>query len=99
MDVVPRVAPSVVAPPDLTIPLPDWHADAVCVSADPSAFFPEKGEPAGPAVAICQVCPVQGDCLQEAMEFEAGDLTLVVGVRGGLTPNERRELLRQHQAA
>ena len=95
-----RLAPSIVAGlPDLTVPLPDWHRQAVCISADPDIFFPEGGKPATSAVALCQVCPVQGDCLQDALEWEAEESGRVEGVRGGLSANERKRLHRKHTAA
>ena len=55
-------------------------------------FFPETGGSVREAKRVCAGCPVRGDCLEYALD--RGDIAY--GVLGGLTPRERRELLR-HQ--
>lgn len=57
-------------------------------------FYPEPGASAAPALRICAVCTVRTDCLIDAMNRR--DVTF--GVRGGLTPTQRRALLRQGAA-
>lgn len=58
-------------------------------------FFPEKGQNTRDAKKIClggqntEPCPVQAECLAYALSFEPEG---VVGIFGGTTPQERREL-------
>ena len=64
-----------------------WMADAACNGADPEVFFPELGQSAAAAKAICGVCPVRERCLADAMAADVRH-----GVWGGLSPNERLAL-------
>src|SRR5215208_5936208 len=59
-------------------------ASALCAQVDPELFFPEKGQPSGPAKAVCAACPVTALCLATF-----GPL-VDHGVVGGLTAEERR---------
>lgn len=68
-----------------------WREEAACTQTDPEAFFPEPGASAVPALRICAVCPVRTECLRDALDRRE----LAFGVRGGLTPTQRRALLRQ----
>lgn len=72
-----------------------WRARALCAEVGGDVFFPEKGEPAGDAKAVCARCPVQGECLWDALE--RGDVTY--GVLGGMSPQERRGLLAKYWRA
>jgi WhiB family transcriptional regulator, redox-sensing transcriptional regulator len=67
-----------------------WVADAVCAQTDPDAFFPERGESTALAKATCVGCPVRAECLAWALDQHE-----VHGVWGGLSPRERRALLRR----
>lgn len=67
-----------------------WMRLANCVDADPAWFFPERGEPSGPAKAICMVCPVRVECLNYALSINERH-----GIWGGTSENERRVLRRQ----
>jgi WhiB family redox-sensing transcriptional regulator len=74
--------------------LPDWSG-ALCASIDPELFFPEKsagGANARMARNICKQCPVRLKCLSYAL-----DNTIEFGIWGGLSRNERRELIRTQQ--
>jgi WhiB family redox-sensing transcriptional regulator len=66
-----------------------WRARALCAQADPEAWFPEKGGSVRQATAICRRCPVQAECLDYALAHVER-----FGVWGGLTWEQRRELLR-----
>jgi WhiB family redox-sensing transcriptional regulator len=57
--------------------------DALCAQVDPELFFPELGEPATGAKAVCAACPARVRCLDVF-----GDLPH--GVVGGLSAYERR---------
>jgi WhiB family redox-sensing transcriptional regulator len=75
----------------------NWRELAACRGADPELFHPVgyawEGEGnaarARAALAVCAVCPVQLECLSEAVEL--GD---VFAVLGGTLPAERRDLAR-----
>lgn len=68
-----------------------WQDSAACIGADTAIFFPESGDPVGPAKALCRACPVRKQCLADALE--RGE---VHGVWGGLSAKERRKYRRQH---
>lgn len=82
---------------------PGWNADAACLGKDPDIFFPttETGK-AGfvnyrPAYDLCLSCPVQAECLAQAMIDEAGKWRF--GVVGGLSPRERTDLAKKWRRA
>lgn len=79
-------------------PVPDWHFDASCAEVDPALFFPAKGgDDAARAKAICRGCSVREECLDAALAAEATERSW--GIRGGLTPRERRRLAAEQRAA
>lgn len=62
-----------------------WRDRAACRDADPGLFFPEAGESARPAMAICAGCPVRAECLRYAFSFPEP-----WGVWGGTAERDRR---------
>jgi WhiB family redox-sensing transcriptional regulator len=68
-------------------PSPAWMLEGLCRQADGDAWFPEKGQHANEAVAVCQACPVQAECLQYALDHDER-----YGLWGGLTPPQRAQL-------
>ena len=75
----------------------EWRHDAVCAGMDPDLFFPP-----GPGVIsqadlqaarrVCASCTVAAECLGDALtRWER------YGIRGGLTPHERRSHARNWQ--
>ncbi len=71
-----------------------WRDSALCRETDPEIFYPEVGQTPHAAKRVCAACPVRAACLTEALDQR--DVTF--GVRGGMTPNERRELARAQDA-
>lgn len=72
---------------------PAWTELAVCLEADPEAFFPGKGELTEPAKELCRSCEVRLDCLTFALEsFED------YGIFGGFTAEGRARVRRQLRA-
>jgi WhiB family redox-sensing transcriptional regulator len=75
----------------------DWRELAACRGADPELFFPVGDAWTGAgnerraelALAVCAVCPVQLECLSEAVE--RGDAFAILG---GTLPAERVDLMR-----
>lgn len=69
-----------------------WWKHAACHGKDVNLFYPSKGENARPAKRICAICPVQAECLDDAVKTREP-----WGVRGGLTERERRRAKGGHQ--
>ncbi|KQX76230.1 MULTISPECIES: WhiB family transcriptional regulator [Aeromicrobium] len=75
----------------------EWQYDGACRGVDPETFFSPDAE-RGPrrraresaAKALCAVCPVVQECLNHALTVREP-----YGVWGGLTINERDQLLRE----
>ena len=63
-------------------------ASALCAQVDPELFFPGKGDPTGPAKAVCAACPVTALCMATFGPLVAE------GVVGGLSARERRAMRR-----
>lgn len=78
---------AVVAAPAPTVV--DWRQRAACAApdVDPEWFFPEPGHTANLARQVCARCPVKAPCLADALAWSDEH-----GIRGGLTPRERRRL-------
>lgn len=68
----------------------DWRVRAACRNADRDIFFLGAGEQSA-AKRICRRCPVVWECLAEALEHD-----VQIGVWGGMSERERRQLLRQY---
>lgn len=64
-----------------------WMQHAACAGVDAELFFPEKGHQPDAAKRMCQRCPVRPQCAEYAIRDET-----LVGVWGGLTTRERREI-------
>jgi WhiB family redox-sensing transcriptional regulator len=71
-----------------------WMAAARCRDSDPDLFFPTRGGPdvTAYAKAVCATCPVRTECLEYAVVHEER-----YGVWGGLSPKERRPLVRERR--
>lgn len=67
-----------------------WMVFGACREQDPDLFFPDTVRQAREAIAICNTCPVKGECLEYSLEARER-----FGVWGGLTDKQRRHLLRQ----
>lgn len=71
-----------------TEPGREWLEQAICKD-DPDLMFPDNNVYGiGQAKEICAACPVRDDCLEDALQTGDNDH----GIRGGLTPRERRAL-------
>lgn len=78
---------------ELIIP-PPWTEAAVCASADPEAWFPEKGQTNTAAKKVCGACTVREECLAWALEHSER-----FGVWGGMSERERRRMARGEPVA
>lgn len=67
----------------------EWVSRAGCRSGDPERLF-VRGAAQREAASICRGCPVQLECLADALDHR-----VEFGVWGGLTERERRALLRE----
>lgn len=63
--------------------------DAACRGMDPTLFFPEQGEDARQAKAVCATCPVTEECEQDRQIFG-----IKHGVWGGMAEADRRKTRR-----
>lgn len=70
---------------------PTWMRDARCKAHPEICFFPQRGESAAPAKAVCRRCAVSSECLAFALVL--GDR--LEGIWAGTSPLERRTLRRQ----
>jgi WhiB family redox-sensing transcriptional regulator len=67
-----------------------WRSLAACKGAEPDLWFPEPGEDARPALAVCDGCPVRRECLADALHAPEK-----FGIWGGLPEVGRRAIRRQ----
>ncbi len=67
-----------------------WMADAACNGKPTEWWFPARGQDWRKAKTICETCPVQQDCLDYALS-----IPFIVGIWGGTTGKQRRELQQQ----
>jgi WhiB family transcriptional regulator, redox-sensing transcriptional regulator len=79
----------------------DWQLRGLCRGKDSSLFFHPEGERGAArssreaaAKEICMNCPVQIPCADHALKVREP-----YGVWGGMTVEEREELLRRRQPA
>ena len=70
-----------------------WRAKSACRDLDTNIFFPDAEDDAGPALSVCAVCPVRGECLDFALSTRQHD-----GVWGGTTEAERKRIRRRRAA-
>ena len=70
---------------------PRWQEQALCAQTDPELWFPEKGSSTTDAKRICSRCPVEGECLDAALNGPYGPERF--GVWGNRSERERRRLL------
>lgn len=77
----------------------NWRAVASCRDSDPNLFYPlGRGlaalEQAAVAKLVCRACPSREPCLSFALATHQE-----LGVWGGTSPEERRQLLRQRRSS
>lgn len=73
------------------VPFPgEWAKRGACVGATTELFFPGRGDNSIRAKAVCAGCPVLAECRDYALA--APDQ--LVGVWGGTTYGERRQIRR-----
>lgn len=73
--------------PGEDVSLPSWRDHAACLGMDTEVFFDNTAEGVAKAKAVCADCSVWEDCLDLALEDS------LEGVFGGMTADERRDLL------
>lgn len=76
---------------------PDWRDSAACKGIGHAIFYSDTGADRATAIALCQSCPVQPDCLQDALNTERGINWATHGYRAGHTANARIILGRNQQ--
>lgn len=68
----------------------DWMRDASCAGVGGDWWFPEKGEAAKGAKAVCRGCPVRAECLEYSLTCGQ-----TFGVWGGVSERDRRVISRE----
>ncbi len=78
----------------LELDIAPWRESAACARVDPELFHPERGpgerRAMAQAKAVCARCPVQRECLDDALEQDDR-----YGIWGGLLPHEREDIRKQ----
>lgn len=76
----------------LAITPPDFLVDAhpLCAETDPEAYFPEKGESAREAKAVCRRCDLRAACLAYALPRPE-----LSGIWGATSAQQRQNLRRR----
>lgn len=70
-----------------------WRILGACRDvADPSIFYPGRGESTAEAQAVCRGCPVRTDCLESALVHGEKH-----GIWGGTSERQRRRIRRQRR--
>lgn len=67
-----------------------WYESAACIGAQ-HIFDNDTAPAVAAALAICAGCPVRDACLADALRTET--VGSIFGIRGGLTPDQRRKAL------
>ncbi len=94
---MPRPRPGL--PIDQHIPEEPWDQGGLCKTPYEGApltdiFYSEEEDEIAMAKQICQACQIRAVCLEQALAFKEPD-----GVWGGMTPSERRSLIRRRRRA
>ncbi len=66
----------------------EWMEQAACRQMPTELFFPERGEDATAAKAVCNTCPVIAECREYALSLPHW----TDGVFGATTPRERSRI-------
>ena len=69
-----------------------WRELGACRGLEPGIFYPDDGEAASTAKAVCASCGVRVACLEYAVVVREKQ-----GVWGGFTERERRRIVRQRR--
>lgn len=64
---------------------PAWHIDAACRRPSDVSWFPELGQSAAPAKAVCGGCPARPECAAWALRQGP----TLAGIWGGMSAAER----------
>lgn len=64
-----------------------WRDAAACKGLDTNLFFAERGETVSDAIAVCDTCSVQLECLTFALDHAIRE-----GVWGGRSENQRKRI-------
>jgi WhiB family redox-sensing transcriptional regulator len=76
----------------------DWRLEAECRGMDPNFFFPPRGsnKQYREVVKVCQVCPVQEECLDYAIRHSIDGR---YGIWGGKSERQRRLIKHERNLA
>jgi len=69
---------------------PSWHEHAACRGLGHDLFFPTRGEDTRPARAVCDGCPVRGECRDAGSREQ-------FGIWGGTSERHRKLARRRNR--
>ena len=69
-----------------------WRQLGACTGLEPTMFYPDDGDEALEAKAVCAGCGVRVACLEHALASREKE-----GIWGGATERERRRIIRQRR--
>lgn len=67
-----------------------WWERAACKGMDTALWYPQRGDTHGHARSICEQCPVQEQCRQEAFDRHE-----TFGIWGGTSERQRKKQRKQ----
>lgn len=70
----------------------DWMDDALCAEVGTEIFFPDRGGSPARALEVCRGCDVRQECLEYALNLQAGTAYGIAGVWGGTTASQRDKM-------
>jgi len=76
-----------------------WIEDAKCKGMPPTIFFPKTHTGRPFAIAICNQCPVQVQCLEYALERQGTNNSSFPGIWGGTTERQRIMIVKRRRYA
>lgn len=71
----------------------EWRSMAACLGMPIDRFFLKKGESSKEAKQICSTCPVNKECLSEAVRINP--IYDTYGIYGGKSSRERNKLRKE----
>lgn len=70
----------------------NWFQDGECADMDPNIFFSDDIKETENAYSACGQCAVRAECLADALRIRN------IGIRGGMSENQRRKLKKELKA-
>lgn len=76
-----------------------WRHEALCQEVDIYIFHPDNDHESKMARRVCAKCDVKEPCLAEVLAKDEHSDDNMYGIRGGMVPRARRQLIRSIRLA